>query len=841
MSALRIVQLRIDGSRIGTIASTAFSALTHLDSLELRSSQVDVVEEEAVASAASSLTIEDCQIGLMNRGALSMPAARVTLRGNTITVLASAALHLREWNELLVENNTILSVERHAFYNIGEPKTVHVGDSELRFVIRHNVFHKVESGSFVISAQALKFQLEGNQFLQLCDCQMTAWTADLTQVNRRTETTVPLSSLDATAGWKDQREAPGALWLGSSLFNTSSCWIDQAAADCLSLSASSFFSMDGYTKQVCSPGEQQQKLSHCITIKRSSHDGDQPNKDTFGTGDGGSGIIRAVGFIRSQQDMLMVVILAVLAALILLGVFIGLMFARRHQTKTRHQSGNAGNKMLDDRTTSSPLLPDSEKQLGSGVISSGSISRLSVKEYRSYLEELGPIYSEPLDSPLDGPKRLPPAPPPDIPAIPIEWIPKTQTKAKNDSEKGKSTIDRGTQTFIELVEENTPAYSSSLAHEFTQDVLSALSDKLEISPMYSEVKDSIKPEGKLTTSEPLRDAIKSASLAGGDLYDLIRVVDSSQPRPSTSSAGSEHIYCKPWRKDSDPLKSPLLTSDPEKSKLLPGGLAGLANGRNQPKDSEPTNEIQVPQNGAYAQVHRSATSKSPPVAAKLQNDPAEKKRQPFYIRGSLPKWPPPSKEVGTPARNGRPGTNGNGPPKSHSMRSAVGTRSSVSPPVSPTKQLKPARRSNSATKSPKTVTSSPTSPSKATPSLHDTTDVNPSLTSLTNSQEAGECDAPREVISAMPTTEPATVEAPTDEYSEVTSVPFSFSFRKPLFDCKESPISVPGSSAVSPPKVTTGMPSPILCEYADPRDQRDANEPLYSELLLHEESTTSNP
>lgn len=879
-SALRIVQFSISNCRIGRISTGALSALTHLDSLTLSSTQVDVIESGAFASAASSLVIEDCYIGLMNHSALSMPAAQVILRANTIKVLASGGLHLREWNELLIENNTIFSVERNAFYQIGEPKHHHHIDqspNDVRFIIRRNIFHQVESGAFIISAQALKLQLEANQFTQLCDCQMSSWTADLTQVSRRTEATVP--SLDLlNLEWKEE-VMPVALWLGTSLFNTSSCWMDEAVVTCADLTAfrssssSSFIPMSNYTDQFCG-SQKEPQFAQCLAAQRSMRSAiQQNNKELVGSaGDDRIGTVRTVG--RSDQDILLVVIFAILAALVLLGVFMGLVLVRRRKTKSRQPSGISNSKVCEDRLTSSPLIPEAEKQLGGGMVSSGSISRLSVKEYRNYLDELGPIYSEPLDpptstsSPLTRGIQLPLLAPPEVPTIPAEWNPKssycTVATGKESIERGKSTIDRGTQTLTEsstTIEDAVVGnIGSSLAQEFSNDVLAALNDKLDVSPTYSEVKDSIKPlpsseesAAKGSAAPSKREEETSTShLTAQDLYDLIRVVDSpGQPRPSTSSAGSDHIYCRPWsiRRDSDPLTGPPLSPGAvDDQKMLPSSVepTAIAPGIDPSKQEK---------KAAYSVVELPKSSKSMAQNVPKTQVSEKKKPQPFHIRGSLPKWPPPSREASI----------SNRPPRRTSSASSSKFHSSkptVSPPTSPTKDTKPPWRS--------TVVSKPTASMKPASSLVEvisTSGINANKAPLSPKGDQFpptimSPDTSQATLKVMSTTEDpssllgseksssdkcnADLGVMGDEYSEVITTPFSFSFRKPLFN--KSILSNPEINQGAPsntddfsgPPKPARIPSPTLCDYADPRDQ-DVTEPFYSELLTHEDNENHQP
>lgn len=84
----------------------------------------EIKEGKALASATSLLVMEDCMVGEMSTGAVSMPAAGVKMRRNRIGTLGSGALDLREWNDVLIENNTFGLVERQAFYNIAEPRSL---------------------------------------------------------------------------------------------------------------------------------------------------------------------------------------------------------------------------------------------------------------------------------------------------------------------------------------------------------------------------------------------------------------------------------------------------------------------------------------------------------------------------------------------------------------------------------------------------------------------------------------------------------------------------------------------------------------------------------------------
>lgn len=774
-SALKIGQLSIGGSRIGSIATGAFNELTLMDSLEMYSTWVDLIAERAFASAASTLRLENCRIGRMDQNALNMPVVNVFLRGNQIQVLATGALNLREWNQLMIENNNITLVERHAFYNIGEPKLLPVTgriEENVRFIIRRNEFRNVQQGAFIISAQVPQLKLEENDFRQDCDCEMNSWASQLTQITRRTETTTTSGSPVS------QQIVPDALWLGSSLFNSSQCWLDQSAAECLEFIQPRFLSMNNYTEEFCT-AERKAEISRCVATKRSNHDIHGMAVDF--QADGGNGI-KLVSF-SSRQDLLMIIVLGVLCAFVLLAVCLGLVVAH-FRSKTRRQDRGRKTLSAEERVTCSPLIPNSngEKQLGSGVVSSGSISRLSVKEYRNYLEELGPIYSEPMDPP-DGHQftlnKQEPVVPPQVPAMPVQWTPKNSQKVGDDG--NKRTIDRGTQTLIEemkvvddqlvssvqLMEPTT----SSLALEFTEDVMAALKDKMDISPMYSEVKDSIlsKVEEKPTAAKESKP----------ELYDLIRVVDTGQ-RPSTSSAGSDHIYCKPWSASSDPLKSPFF-----------------------PLTETPLIDKKEVEEDLTQSTKPSKTAESGSV-----------KSQPFHVRGSLPKWPPPVREAKPAANRNRTGSK---------------TGSSISPPASPTKETTklPTWRSNSSrpTPSKKTTTRSESAPpSQKSQRLASTDQSKPQSNRKPISVESPAVD----LVSRSPSPPPLvenTNHVVDDEYAEVTAQPFSFSFRRPLFADRQEKNGGPPK----PARTTT-----LLCEYADPRD---LNEPLYSELMVQDEKT----
>lgn len=742
-SALRIVQLSIQGSRIGSIAAGAFSEFTHLDSLEIRSTSVGEIDERAFSSAASSFIMEFCEIGRMSRSALSMPVARVTLHSNHIDVLATGALYLREWNELLVENNTVALVERHAFYNIGEPKLLPAPKAgrDVRFIIRYNNFQQVQPGAFIISAQVPQLKLEANSFQQECDCQMAGWTAQLTQITRRIETTTSASSLEDSV--------PDALWLGSSLFNSSLCWLDQIAAECLDLPEPQFLSMNNYTEEFCSDARETE-FSRCVTTRRSLQDVSRIIE--FEMGD--DSVTKLVGF-SSRQDLVMIIVLGVLSACVLLAVCLGMAIIR-FRSKTRRQ--NRGHKTAsdDERVTCSPLIPNVEKQLGSGVVSSGSISRLSVKEYRNYLEELGPIYSEPLDPPnASGWQTLPTdSVPPAVPAMPIQWTPKSAVKIEDTD---KQTMDRGTQTLENTKNpesEDRPTTfdvvdpPSSLALEFTNDVMAALRDKLEVSPLYSEVKDSVIPK---------EDGTLSKGDTAPELYDLIRVVDGEQ-RPSTSSTKSEHIYCKPW--SADPSESRLPSLDDDAASIE------LKSEDRQPSGSLPTTGL---------------------------DNASNLKTQPFHVRGSVPKWPPPVREDKPANRN-------------HTEPRFT--------PASSTKDAKPPPWRN---------TSRPVTKKPAT-TLHGNSGGS---TKTRSSANQSKLQSPKNPLAAESVSTDVTSPLRPKEgenYAEVTSQPFSFSFRRPMFADRQE-----NSGIAGPPKPAR---SALLCEYADPHD---LSEPLYSELVVQDE------
>ena len=963
-SALRIAQLVIAGSRIGRIATGAFSELTHLDSLEIRNTYVHHVASRAFASAASSLSISECHIGRLSHLAVCMPAARVHLLSNRVHTIATGALLLREWNELLIENNTVQLVERHAFYNIGEPKVessmATAASAAARFVIRGNVFNQTQPGAFVISAQALRLQLQDNRFYQHCDCQMIAWAAELTQVNRLAAQTTAGSILstrspnDDTVDWVNvdqlqQEEENGALWLGSSLFNASSCWMDEAAAQCSGQSQNSgsggfFMPMNNYTNHFCNATQTQRQSQQveCVAAKRSaalaviSGAGKQTTSRTSATETGSDGTaggaLKPVG-LSTGQDLLLVIVWAVLAALVLLALVVGLIYRRRQRSKARHHptltgavssSSSPSHRKLtaserEERVTCSPLIPV-EKQLGSGVVSSGSISRLSVKEYRHYLEELGPIYSEPVEPPIENQEQrhhnhpIPPA----VPAIPLTWTTKsngsngsnnnTKTGAVDDADeaqraRNKMTIDRGTQTLEACIEDHRSQHpTGSLAQEFTDDLLAALRDKLDISPLYCEVRDSLQPRGAQSTAVAEEEEEKAAndkekemkkkknemgasalSDSARELYDLIKVVD-SQPRsppPPPPCDQAENIYCKPWVNPEEEEQEE--DNSKEVEKVVNNKEAGK--GINSPRP------VSLPIN------RQKSTERQQQESGKKVNGSQKEEtqhQQPFHIRASLPKWPPPSTAKGATA---------NGRSKSH-VASV-----SISPPVSPTKDTKPPWRS----KSP-----NPPANSKSTPTGHNqlarklsspisrglgepitvqtsssqnmkkspagagqsrlslplarqnqgaksSNNSSRSTNATTTAKTADPPSSPTENVEAKKSNPddiqmgeidkqlPSSDEPQSDHqvYSEVAAAPFTFSFRRPLFNRAKSIDSKPISVVESePPKKPARIASPvpttspaILCDqYADPRDGRTGGEtePLYSELQLKIDASVAN-
>ncbi len=745
----------------------------------MRSTAVDEIAGRAFASAASSFTLENCRIRRMNQTALSMPVARVTLRSNEIDVLSTGALYLREWNDLLIENNTVALVERHAFYNIGEPKllpasTTTAGRNAVRFIIRGNVFQQVQKGAFIISAQVPQLKLEDNYFQQDCDCQMAGWAGQLTQITRRIESSSSTTTTSSFAAFADHKVVPDALWLGSSLFNSSLCWLDRAATECLQFPEPQFLSMNNYTDEFCST-LREIETSYCVATKRAAY---TLTSTVDFQADGGSDI-RLVGF-SSRQDLVMIIVLGVFCAFVLLAVCLGLVVAR-FRSKSRQDRGH---KVVsaEERVTCSPLIPATtaaEKQLGSGVVSSGSISRLSVKDYRNYLEELGPIYSEPLDPP-EGSCHFPQKQqliPPAVPAMPVQWTPKSCSK---NEDANKRTIDRGTQTLddtkmseskdsIASVQIGEPP--SSLALEFTEDVMAALRDKMDVSPLYSEVKDSI--SFVVLKEEPPLKTKKGTTTP--ELYDLIRVVDAGQ-RPSTSSAGSEHIYCKPWSAISDPLKSPLLT----------------------PNETTPITEEET--------KTVIASSSSP---TKLNSLPVVVKSQPFHVRGSLPKWPPPVKPAPGKSRKVSSPPSASPPPTKDNNKTI--TRAAWQSSVRPTL----AKKSTSST------TRSESSASQKTQQ---------SLTKLDRKPMAVEILSVLADVASPSSPSPPqanNVIESGDEYAEVAAQPFSFSFRRPLFGERQEKND--GGHPLKPVRAA------LLCEYSDPRDLN--HEPLYSELIVQEGKT----
>ena len=833
-SALRIVHLSIEESTIGHIHPSAFSELTHLDTFQVIDSRIQLIGSSAISSATSHFTVRRCRIERMAEDALNMPVARVVLDDNVIANLGSGSLHLREWNDLLIENNTLEKVERHAFYNIGEPKV-----ADVRFVFRRNKVIVSDVGAFIFSAQAHKLQLEDNYFRHDCNCQLSTWAADLTQVNERLETTSQSTPIN-------ERTASAALWLGPALFNSSFCWLSKSEATCNNIQQG-FYHMNNYTWSMCPRRREivqcMERFAPQIRVPLSSA------SPGFNVSDHRDGFMRPIGF-SSKQDLIMVIVLAVVVAVVLISIFIGLALAKR-RSKSRQDGvvskGDLHPADRDERITCSPLLPTEhhEKHLGSGVVSSGSISRLSVKDYRTYLDELGPIYSEPTDPPLGSTPSaahttVVDSIPPEIPAFPIQWTTKS-LDSTGSGERAKMTIDRGTQTL------NQDPIRPSLAQEFTDDVFAALKDTLEVSPTYCQVKDSIvsqvktKETGASASSADAKGEVNV--LDARDLYDVIQVVDSKPTRPSTSSAASEHIYCKPWdARDSVLSKSPSSSGSADKeSKFFPANTQ--ADASEQTGDPATCSaDSDRPKTASPSTVKDRSSSSGSSDGERKSDGHSPSRQQPFYIRGSLPKWPPPAKESGKSSTRIR--TSPAHPPLASPTRF-----NSLTPtpggPVSPTKDTRPPWRIAATTK----PATNPTNraPGRAASFNRGQSTSNNSFSPTrfgaradrTESAKTPELQPSPEAVQPETKTEAAVKLSVTSspsgaqhsegeysnprdhadgQYSEVTSQPFSFSFRRPLFQQRAtSPVA-----ETAPPSKPSRVASPVMCsDYADPRDQTD--------------------
>ena len=513
VSALRVVHLLIDSCSIGSVQAHAISSSTYLDTLHVTRTTIGSVAEQAFSCATSDFVLESCNVTNTTHDAFNMPAARVRLSGNRITWLASGALRLREWSNVLVDANVFSTVERNAFYNIGAPKTSPSsggggGDGDgasSSFVISGNTVGDARAGAFLFSAQAVNIQLSDNRFRRACDCNLASWTDDLTQVRNS-----PVNAL-LLHGAHSGGATAEVLWLGSSLFNSSSCWLSALQAECLSV-PQSFHDMRNYSSTVCADSALQMRCT-------AGAPGAVGVIDPPAADDGGDP--RHAESATNSRLLVMLIVMVVAFAVALVVVPACFAVVRRSRAARKHSAGGSRRKMAEERITCSPLLA-ADKPLGSGVVSSGSISRLSVDEYRNYLDQLGPIYSEPLELPVA------PAPvavkldiPPDIPAIPAEW-----TWCSKDS---KSTMDRATQTAVVAPppEESGESGAASVADEFSNDVFAAL--KFHVQPVYSQVKDCI--------DDPHSGAIHCDD--NPYVYDMIQVVEPAVRKP-------EHIYCRPW-------------------------------------------------------------------------------------------------------------------------------------------------------------------------------------------------------------------------------------------------------------------------------------------------------
>ena len=881
-SALRIAHLTVSNSNISTIRSSAFSEFTHLDTFQMTDCRIENISSSAIMSATSNFTMQACHVGRMMTSALNMPAARVVLRENRIARLASGSLHLREWNDLLVENNTLEHVEWHAFYNIGESKVpisagAH-GEHDaaaaravtVRFVVRQNQIVEADQGAFIFSPQAHQLQLEDNYFRRYCSCTLSTWTADLTQTSQRTETTSQTTSPD------DQKPAE-ALWLGSSLLNTSYCWMAKDEAECLSM-PEGYYYMANYT---CPRRHETVECTNRFKARGGVYARQPGGSELPQSGadivKNDNGDAKPIGFITSKQDIVLVIILAVVATIVLLSIFVGFGLSRRRSKSRQGDVAKGKSSSGDERITCSPLLPPgSEKSnihLGSGVVSSGSISRLSVKEYRNYLDELGPIYSEPSDPPFisgSNPHQQPQQQqqptssllvPPEIPAMPVEWT----TKGR-DAEGAKMTIDRGTQTF-NSEEEKLP----SLAQEFTDDVFAALKDTLDVSATYSEVKDNLIQIRNSETGADKKDAKDDDQdnnvVDYREIYDVIRVIDSSNNRPSTSSNKSEHIYCRPWNaRDSASSESPQ-----REAAFFGAPAVELAT-------AEPTAVITDPV-GIAASPASPAKERAPDSEAANENG-----KQPFYIRGSLPKWPPPAKsEVKSPVFANRnrslsannppasptkigslPPTNngagtGSGSPCKTKDAKGGGRSSTVTRPVNLNRMPSASRQGGSfakrddggktdgckATRNGSTSFLSPTRSLGKETSQSTVSQVEPATEAA-----CAAADGTTEMVNAsnVPSglSHPETTPAPSSnvvqlqqpiedeyseprdradsEYSEVSAAPFSFSFRRPLLQRPSQSVAIP---PVKPARIAS--PTAVCDDYANPQDMADPTT-IYAEL-----------
>ena len=131
-------------------------------------------------------------------------------------------------------------------------------------------------------------------------------------------------------GGSEEVPVSEALWLGSSLFHSSSCRIDSATAQCASvIPEGHYLFMVNYTSEFCVRPE----VMQCVATLRRNNDHSVLNQSSLVNDSGYRYGIASIG-LNSIQDVILVSIMAVLASAFLLAVLLGLFYARR-RTKSR--------------------------------------------------------------------------------------------------------------------------------------------------------------------------------------------------------------------------------------------------------------------------------------------------------------------------------------------------------------------------------------------------------------------------------------------------------------------------------------------------------------------------
>jgi len=208
-SGLTIPNIRFLGTTIQRIERGAFANTAAISSLHFHRCKISSLSQRAVVAGVTTFLLTHSEVqSIAKMGAIAVTVASVRIEHNRFKTLATEAFQFTYWDEVIINNNTFGFVEEGAINGIKDPSE----ELDTSFAFTNNRLVELNRGALVTQIpETVVVSVAGNKFGRRCDCSMEAY---IKSISGFTELTSPFVDLTA------------------SLNSSSTCRLGRKVADC---------------------------------------------------------------------------------------------------------------------------------------------------------------------------------------------------------------------------------------------------------------------------------------------------------------------------------------------------------------------------------------------------------------------------------------------------------------------------------------------------------------------------------------------------------------------------------------------------------------------------------